>query len=436
MSLNRHTTMPSVTLHRLTKTYTTKTTPTLWQYLKQCLPPWGHRARASAVVQTPLKEVSLTLPTGKLIVVVGPSGCGKSTLLRLVAGLETPSSGKVLLDETPVSEIPIQSRGIAMVFQQYALYPHMTVAQHLKFPLYLMGYSSQEQAHRVQYIADVLGLSALLHKKPHQLSGGQRQRVALGRAMVREPKVFLLDEPLSNLDTTLRQHMRHELKALQRKLGVTTLYVTHDPLEALNMGDFLLVLNQGQVEQFASPLEVYLAPKTLFCASFFGDMSYLPAMAHPQEPSVCQVLPDSGHRVSVTLPTGWADAPTTVENDPSESKPLLASLPEGLSPWVIGYRPEWLTLAPYALSNVGQLPFKVERWEYLTGGHWMVYGSLPHEIGTCLEQRVPLTVQVPWHALSTADLQEGNLLGVTLPTQQGVIFDRQSQKRLGTLHAY
>jgi ABC-type sugar transport system ATPase subunit len=331
-----------------------------------------------------------------------------------------------------VNTIPIQNRGVAMVFQQYALYPHMTVAQHLRFPLYLMGHSPKAQAQKVAAMAEVLGLSPLLDKKPHQLSGGQRQRVALGRAMVREPRVFLLDEPLSNLDTALRQHMRHELKVLQAKWGVTTLYVTHDPLEALNMGDFLLVLNQGRVEQFAPPLEVYLAPQTLFCASFFGDMSYLPAMVNPQDSAECWVLPDSGHRIRIPLPSSWQAPPSEPHQPVQPSKENDRS---PLFPWVIGYRPEWLTLAPYALSNKEQLPFVVVRWEYLTGGHWMVHGVLPHEKGTCLESHVPLSVQVPWHTLTPEDLQVGKTLGVTLSQKYGVLFDRHTQQRLGTLHA-
>ena len=228
-----------------------------------------------------LQGIDLTLADGEMLVIVGASGCGKSTLLRLVAGLETASAGRILLDGRDITRLDPAARDIAMVFQNYALYPHMTVEQNMAYGLRIRGLPKPEIRAKVQATADLLGLGALLARRPRQLSGGQRQRVAMGRAIVREPKLFLFDEPLSNLDAALRVQMRAEIRRLQRRLGVTSLYVTHDQVEAMTLGDRLLVLHGGVPVQLAAPMEVYARPATTYVAGFIGApaMNFLPATA-------------------------------------------------------------------------------------------------------------------------------------------------------------
>ena len=222
---------------------------------------------------TVLQEVSLSIQSGEFVVLVGPSGCGKSTLLRMVAGLEIPTSGNISIDSKVVNSLPPKSRGVAMVFQNYALYPHMTVRDNLKFGLKLAKVEPSQMEQRVNEAAEVLGLKAHLDKKPGQLSGGQKQRVAMGRAMVRQPKVFLFDEPLSNLDAQLRVKMRTEISHLHRRLKATSIYVTHDQVEAMTLADRIAVMYRGKLEQVGSPLELYQNPKTKFVASFTGTPS-------------------------------------------------------------------------------------------------------------------------------------------------------------------
>jgi ABC-type sugar transport system ATPase subunit len=217
------------------------------------------------------RGVELAIEDGEFMVLVGPSGCGKSTALRMIAGLETPTQGKVVIGERDVTEVPPQERDVAMVFQSYALYPHMTVRDNLGFGLRMRGTPPARIAERVDAAAKALGLAAVLDRKPGQLSGGQRQRVALGRAIVREPMVFLFDEPLSNLDAKLRLETRAELARLHRRLAATMVYVTHDQEEALTLGSRVAVLNEGRVEQVGPPLEVYRRPETLFVATFVGS---------------------------------------------------------------------------------------------------------------------------------------------------------------------
>ncbi|HEX7122738.1 MAG TPA: ABC transporter ATP-binding protein, partial [Gemmatimonadaceae bacterium] len=217
-----------------------------------------------------VKNLSLAIEPGELLVLVGPSGCGKSTVLRLIAGLETPTSGRILFDDTDVTATPPQERNLAMVFQSYALYPHMTVRENMSFGLRVRGRARAEIARRVDEAARVLGLEALLDRRPGQLSGGQRQRVALGRAIVREPRAFLLDEPLSNLDAQLRADTRAELARLHRRLGVTMVYVTHDQTEAMSLGTRVAVLRDGVLQQVAPPLELYRRPANQFVAGFIG----------------------------------------------------------------------------------------------------------------------------------------------------------------------
>jgi multiple sugar transport system ATP-binding protein len=223
--------------------------------------------------------VDLDVGDGEFMVLVGPSGCGKSTLLRLVAGLETPTAGRVLLDGEDVTARPPQERDVAMVFQSYALYPHMTVRDNLAYGLRVRAVARGDVARRVGDVAEALGLQELLDRRPAQLSGGQRQRVALGRAMVREPKAFLLDEPLSNLDPALRAQARAELLLLHRRVSTTVVHVTHDQEEAMTLGQRLAVMRAGVIEQCAEPLEVYRRPVNTFVAQFIGSppMNLLPA---------------------------------------------------------------------------------------------------------------------------------------------------------------
>jgi multiple sugar transport system ATP-binding protein len=217
--------------------------------------------------------VSVEIPDGEFVVLVGPSGCGKSTLLRMVAGLEPISFGDIRIDGKVVNDLPPKDRDIAMVFQSYALYPHKTVAENMGFALKMRGETKADIATRVNKAAEILDLVPYLARYPRQLSGGQRQRVAMGRAIVRDPKVFLFDEPLSNLDAKLRVQMRAEIKELQRRLATTMIYVTHDQVEAMTMADRIVVLRDGRVEQIGSPLALYDTPANIFVAGFIGSPS-------------------------------------------------------------------------------------------------------------------------------------------------------------------
>ena len=230
-----------------------------------------------------LKGVDLELRDGEMLVIVGASGCGKSTLLRLVAGLDTATAGRILIDGRDVTAVDPSARDIAMVFQNYALYPHMTVYDNMAYGLRIRGLARAEIKARVDEAAGLLGIGALLDRRPRQLSGGQRQRVAMGRAIVRDPKLFLFDEPLSNLDAKLRVQMRAEIRRLQRRLGVTSLYVTHDQVEAMTLGDRLLVLHEGRPVQLATPMEVFARPADTYVAGFIGApaMNFLPATMEP-----------------------------------------------------------------------------------------------------------------------------------------------------------
>jgi multiple sugar transport system ATP-binding protein len=220
---------------------------------------------------TVIPKLDLDIADGEFVVFVGPSGCGKSTLLRLIAGLEDVSAGTILIDGVDVTDEPPARRGLSMVFQSYALYPHMSVYGNIAFPLKMAGESRETIKRKVAEAARVLNLTEYLDRKPRQLSGGQRQRVAIGRAIVREPKAFLFDEPLSNLDAALRVNMRLEISELHQHLRTTMVYVTHDQIEAMTMADRIVVLNAGRIEQVGSPLELYRSPANLFVAGFIGS---------------------------------------------------------------------------------------------------------------------------------------------------------------------
>ncbi|WP_017651918.1 ABC transporter ATP-binding protein [Fortiea contorta] len=229
---------------------------------------------------TAIEDISFTIPDGEFWVLVGPSGCGKSTILRTIAGLETATSGKLFIGDRLVNHVPARQRDVAMVFQNYALYPHMTVAQNIAFGLQMRKIDAKIIQERVVDVARSLSLDHLLDRKPKQLSGGQQQRVALGRAIARQPQVFLLDEPLSNLDAQLRDDTRAELKQLHQNLGITTVYVTHDQVEAMTLADQIVVLNRGRIQQIGDPQTVYQSPANQMVATFLGSppMNILPAI--------------------------------------------------------------------------------------------------------------------------------------------------------------
>jgi len=242
--------------------------------------------------------ISCSIADGEFIVIVGPSGCGKSTVLRMIAGLETVSSGRIYIDGKDATETPAAQRGVAMVFQSYALYPHMTVRENMSFGLKNLKLDKAEIARRVDEAAKLLQLNEMLERLPSQLSGGQRQRVAIGRAIVREPKIFLFDEPLSNLDAELRVQMRRELGKLHQRLGSTMIYVTHDQVEAMTLADKIILLNKGRIAQFGTPLEIYNRPNDTFTAGFIGSprINLVEAKTGPVE----------GDKVGVESPLGPA----------------------------------------------------------------------------------------------------------------------------------
>lgn len=286
--------------------------------------------------------VDIDIADGEFIVIVGPSGCGKSTLLRMVAGLETVTSGEVHIGGKLVNAVEPMDRDIAMVFQNYALYPHMSVFDNMAYGLKIAGRPKDEIAERVKSASELLQLEPYLDRRPRELSGGQRQRVAMGRAIVRKPSVFLFDEPLSNLDAKLRVQMRIEIKKLQRRMNVTSIYVTHDQTEAMTLADRLAVINEGQVEQMGAPMELYSNPKTLFVASFIGapQINLIPARFDG---------------------TSLSNGDLTLGG--------FASLPEGAD-LVLGVRPDMLTEDPN-----GQFTLRVDLVEQ-HGGENLVYGAL------------------------------------------------------------
>lgn len=335
-----------------------------------------------------LSGIDLEIDEGEFVVLVGPSGCGKSTLLRMIAGLEDISKGRIIIDGKIANRIPAKQRGLAMVFQSYALYPHMNVADNMSFALRLAGAPKTEIAQKVNYAADILGLTDYLDRLPRALSGGQRQRVAMGRAIVRDPEAFLFDEPLSNLDAKLRVRMRSEIKKLHHRLGKTMIYVTHDQTEAMTMADRIVVLNDGGIAQAGPPKELYTNPVSQFVASFIGspEINLLPALsAGPSE-------------MHVTLANGTC-------------LPLQRALdlPEGV-PVVYGVRPQTMALDPSGI------PAKVLLVE-LTGE--VVEASLTlagHDIVAVLPE--------------AARLKTGDKVALKFPPDRVLVFDAQTGDRL------
>ena len=250
-----------------------------------------------------VKDVNLTIRDKEFMVLVGPSGCGKTTTLRMVAGLEEITAGEIAIGDRIVNDLPPKDRDIAMVFQNYALYPHMSVYDNMAFGLKMRKFPKPEVAKRVQEAAEILGIQELLKRKPRQLSGGQRQRVAVGRAIVRHPQVFLFDEPLSNLDAKLRVQMRTEIKRVHQKVRTTTVYVTHDQVEAMTLADRVVVMNRGKIEQIGAPNDLYHAPKTRFVAGFIGSpaMNFIPCRLEEAEGSLRARLSD---QIVLPVPAG------------------------------------------------------------------------------------------------------------------------------------
>ena len=336
--------------------------------------------------------VDMTIADGEFIVIVGPSGCGKSTLLRMIAGLEQISGGEIGIGAKVVNQLEPKDRDIAMVFQNYALYPHMSVYDNMAYGLKIRGMSKQEIETRVQRAADILQLGQLLQRRPRQLSGGQRQRVAMGRAIVREPAVFLFDEPLSNLDAKLRVQMRLEIRKLHQSLGVTSIYVTHDQVEAMTLADRLIVMNAGVAEQIGTPKEVYERPATTYVAGFIGS----PAM------NFLAVEVVEGGR-AVRLPGG---------DRLQLSHPLLAGM-DGRRV-TAGIRPEHMTIS--ADGGADCLHLKIDVLEEL-GADTLAHGKIGD---------VDVVVRLP----GQLSLEEGQRLALKPEAEQLHLFDAESGKRL------
>src|ERR1700694_1634893 len=317
-----------------------------------------------------VNNVNLVTREGEFLVFLGPSGSGKTTLLRMIAGLEQPTAGEILIGGQVVNNLSPRERRIAMVFQSYALYPHLTVYKNIAFPLKAQKVAKNLHKEKVEWAASLLGIGSLLQRKPRELSGGERQRVALARAIVREPSVFLLDEPLSNLDAKLRASAREELERFHRRVGTTTIYVTHDQVEAMAMGDRVMVLNKGVVRQLGTPKEVYEEPADTFVATFLGA----PPMNLLQVGEV-----------------------------------------------IVGFRPEHFRPVSTVADAAVPFRFKVENIEYL-GSEWIVSGT---PVGGKLD-----TKKVFSRLFSAQNLQLGGMYDFAVPQHQLKFFDRSSEKRV------
>ena len=343
--------------------------------------------------------LDLQVADGELVVLVGPSGCGKSTLLRLVAGLEEVTSGRLRIGGREVSRVRPQERNVAMVFQDYALYPHLTARGNIEFPLRMQGVGRDERGRRVESIAALLDMSALLDRLPRELSGGQRQRVAMGRALVREPAVSLLDEPLSNLDAKLRVQVRAEIKEIQRRTRTTMIYVTHDQVEAMTLGDRVVVLDRGRLQQVAPPRELYARPANAFVAGFIGNppMNLLPAQLITRDDGTLGL--QIGGEMVVLAGLG--------EREPR----LRALVGSSLS---AGIRPEALRLL--AAGDAGGVRARIRHVEAL-GHETLAYVEVepsPHD-----GQRVALVVRVP----GLPELAPGTPVKVALDAARLHLFD-------------
>ncbi len=355
-------------------------------------------------------RLDIKIEDGEFLVLVGPSGCGKSTSLRMLAGLEDIDEGSIWVGDRDVTRVQPKDRDIAMVFQSYALYPHMSVADNMGFALKIAGIPKDEIRERVEAAAKILDLSEYLKRRPRALSGGQRQRVAMGRAIVRQPQVFLMDEPLSNLDAKLRVQTRTQIAALQRRLGTTTVYVTHDQIEALTMGDRIAVLKDGVLQQVGTPREMFDFPENVFVAGFIGS----PAMnlgTYPVFDGAAQV--------------GRARVPLTRDT-------ISALKEEDKNTIVLGFRPEALDRA--SANAEGAIPIDVEAVEEL-GSDAFVYGSIPNEFGASEEfhfsaGEAQLIVRIDPRQVP----KKGETMWVTIRKDEQHTFSPTTGKRLSGEH--
>lgn len=344
------------------------------------------RSVSKAFTETPaVDNVSFSVRKGDLLVLLGPSGCGKSTMLRMIAGLDEPTEGTIAIEGRDAHGLTGSARGVAMVFQSYALFPHLTVADNITFGLSVRGVSKPERARRLDEIVALLGLGALLGRKPAQLSGGQQQRVALGRALIAQAPVCLLDEPLSNLDAQLRQELRREIRALQQRLGITMIYVTHDQTEAMSMADQVILMRGGRIEQNGPPADLYQRPATLFTARFIGGapMNFID-------------LDDGPHGAVIAG---------------SDGPPLFASMGHGR---VLGLRPEDITVG--AADRSSAFHADVTAVEYL-GGEALV---------TCIVGEKPVVARTRGDAVPSI----GARVGLVWDATAGHVFDAASGQRL------
>jgi multiple sugar transport system ATP-binding protein len=374
----------------------------------------SHVHKSYANGATAVQDLNLTITDGEFLILVGPSGCGKTTTLNMIAGLEDISSGELRIDGERMNEKAPKDRDIAMVFQSYALYPHMTVRQNIAFPLTLAKMNKAQIAQKVAETAKILDLTDLLDRKPSQLSGGQRQRVAMGRAIVRHPKAFLMDEPLSNLDAKLRVQMRGEIARLQRRLGTTTVYVTHDQTEAMTLGDRVVVMHGGVAQQIGTPEELYERPANLFVAGFIGS----PAM---------NFFPASLTAMGLRLPFGEVTLEPAVQ-DAIEQHAKPANV-------IVGVRPEHLADAALidAYQRIGALAFEVkvdlveslgaDKYVYFTTSGCDVHSAQLDELAAEAEVRESQFVaRVP--AASRAAI--GQSIELALDTTKIAVFDAES----------
>jgi sn-glycerol 3-phosphate transport system ATP-binding protein len=337
--------------------------------------------------------VDCDISDGELIVVVGPSGCGKSTILRMIAGLEKISDGEISIGDKVVNNLEPADRDIAMVFQNYALYPHMSVYGNMAYGLKIRGMTKDDIDQRVKKAADILELGDLLKRKPRQLSGGQRQRVAMGRAIVREPAVFLFDEPLSNLDAKLRVQMRLEIKKLQSRLKITSVYVTHDQVEAMTLGDRLMVVNNGIVEQLGSPLELYDTPETVFVAGFIGS----PSMNFFEGR-----IREEGNQIEM----GGGDVFPVPNSSTASYRDALVT---------IGVRPEHFELVPDADAHSRITVDVVEE----LGADTIIHGKFGNDSG-----------DISARLQGYRDAKSGDVLPVRVASEHIHVFEKESGKRL------
>ncbi len=333
-----------------------------------------------------IQDLSLTVKDHEFVVLVGPSGCGKSTVLRMIAGLEALSDGDIQIGDRVVNDVAPKDRDIAMVFQNYALYPHMSVFDNMAFGLKMRKIPKKEIQKRVEAAAKILDLEHLLHRKPKQLSGGQRQRVALGRAIVRDPQVFLMDEPLSNLDAKLRVSMRREIAQLHQRLNATTVYVTHDQVEAMTMGDRIVILHQGVIQQMDTPTKVYEQPANLFVAGFIGQMNLIKGTLQNER---------------FVFEDGTFVLPETLRRE-AENRPV-----------VLGIRPEHFTLPDENQASINIMPEQIEILGSEKLAHFQLAGA-------------PLTARLS----PDVDIHVGQKITLGVALTHASLFDAQTEKRL------